>query len=149
MSSVSTRRKLFAGASAAVVGSGITAGFAASIADVVPPRADAQLIAIGAQARPCVAQYARLQTKWWALQCGDPGLTACATEMDGPHDRISDLAEQAVDIPSSTPEGWQAKAVLIRHLMTVEHNSNGVMQFETFDQELVWSLICDMTGERA
>ena len=149
MSAVPTRRTLFAAASAAVIGSGITAGFAASIADMVPHSADAELVEIAAAARPCAAQYERLQTKWWTLQCGDPDLGACAAEMDGPHERICDFAEQARDIPASTPEGWQAKALLIRHLMIVEHSFDGEMQFETFDQELIWSLICDMTGGRA
>ena len=141
-----SRRTLFAAAGAVIMGSGITAGAAASVADLVPANPDVQLIAIGDQARPCVAQYEQLQTKWWSMQCGDPGLTACAAEMDIPHVRLCDLAEQARDIQASTPQGWQAKAVLIRHLMNVEFSLGGKMQFDTFDQEVIWSLVCDMTG---
>ncbi len=42
---VSRRRSLFAAASAAVIGSGITSGVAASVADLVPTETDAELIA--------------------------------------------------------------------------------------------------------
>ena len=42
---VSRRRTLFAAATSVVIGSGITAGAAASVADLVPPDTDADLIA--------------------------------------------------------------------------------------------------------
>ena len=142
----SRRRTLFAAAGAVIMGGGITAGAAASVADLVPASQDADLIAIGAEARPIVADYERLQTKWWRLGSTDPQIESCAAEMDGPHNQLCDLAERARDMQASTPDGWQAKAVLIRHLMTVEHSLGGTMQFETFDQEVIWSLICDMTG---
>lgn len=46
MTTVSTRRSLFAATGAVVMGSGITAGFAASVADLVPTDPDAELIAL-------------------------------------------------------------------------------------------------------
>ncbi len=46
MSAAATRRTLFAGAGAVVLGGGITAGAAASVADLVPIDPDAALIAI-------------------------------------------------------------------------------------------------------
>ena len=142
----STRRSLGAGLFATVIGAGITAGAAASLADLVPANPDAQLVALGTEGRKLSAHYGQLQDRWWTLQCADPDLESCAAEMDGPHNQLCDLADQARDIQASTPEGWQAKAVLIRHLMIVEHSLGGKMEFETFDQELIWSLICDMTG---
>lgn len=44
MRGAATRRTLFAGAAAVVMGSGITAGAAASVADLVPVEADAVLV---------------------------------------------------------------------------------------------------------
>lgn len=49
MSATATRRTLFAGASAAILGSGITAGAAASVADLVPSNPDAELLLLCAQ----------------------------------------------------------------------------------------------------
>ena len=49
MSAAPTRRTLFAAASAVVLGGGVTAGAAASVADLVPADTDAELIAACAQ----------------------------------------------------------------------------------------------------
>ena len=142
---VSSRRSLFGGAAAVVLGGGITAGVAASVADYAETP-DAELIAMGAEVRACAAQYDRLLSKWWTLQCGHPDLEACANSMDIPNDRLTELAEQACKFQASTPEGRQVKAMLARHLMTVEHSAEGEMEFETFEQKVIWSLISDMTG---
>ncbi len=146
MANATSRRSLFAAASAAALGSGIAAGGAASVADFAEAPADAQLIAIGAEARYLTERYNGLLAKWWEIGLNEPELGACADEMDVPHDRLCNLADRARDLPALTAEGWQAKAVLIRHAMVIEHSFGGTMQFETFDQEMIWSLICDMTG---
>ena len=58
MSTAATRRTLFAAASAVILGGGITAGAAASVADYAEP--DAELICL-------CSEFVRLHGRWFAI----------------------------------------------------------------------------------
>ena len=60
---VSMRRTLFSGAVAVVIGSGITAGAAASISDLAPTDPDAALIAL-------CAEIVAIEHAWWEIHGG-------------------------------------------------------------------------------
>ena len=130
------RRRSILGGSVAVV-----AGAALPVSS-----ADAQLGAIGTEAQRLSADYSRMLAKWWTIQPGDPQLEAHAAKMDGPHGRLSELSDQVVNMRATSPEAWKAKAILIRHAMTIEHNTMGQMVFDSPDQEVVWSLVNDLVG---
>ncbi len=68
-------------------------------------------------------------------------------QLDASYDRLWELYEQALTLRATTPDGWRAKAELARHFLVVEcEDKHGKMEFGSPEQELVWSLICDMTG---
>lgn len=125
---------------------GVKTGSAASIADFVQAPADAQLIAIGVEGRILCAEHSRLMVNWWRLKVGDHDINRVGDELEVPHARICELSDKAVELQATSPAAWQAKAELLRHFMLVECETDGEMVFNSCEQELAWSLICDMTG---
>ena len=99
--SESTRRSLLAAVSAVTIGSGITAGAAASVADFVPSSPDADLLA-------ACADYLRIQRAFDAI------VVAGDVENDDPRlsmlDPLPALVERIVKLKATTAEGHVARA---------------------------------------
>ena len=121
------------------------------------PTDDAELIAIGREAAALVEQRRPLEARWWALPkgCGrlkgSPGhveLTAVSDAMTPLDDRLSELADQAIELRATTPDGWIAKAHLIRHEMEVEYVTDGVVELDMMQphDRVMWSLLGDLVG---
>lgn len=123
MRAASTRRTLFAAAGSVVMGSGITAGAAASIADMVPRgSADAHLLAVCAKAEEEDRLLSAADRQHDLMQkCGSAAEVSKARDQTDVHfGAFIELAEQAAGIPAFTMDGMRAKArVLFLNLDTV------------------------------
>ena len=109
---VSSRRSLFGGAAAVVLGIGITAGVAASAADLVPSdTADTVLLAICARAEEADRLLRDADSRHRELT----GKLARAVrdQSDMHFDAFVSLADQAAAIPALTMAGMRAKARIV------------------------------------
>ena len=107
--SLTARRQFGAGLLAVVAGSGIAAGAAASVADLVPEHPDARLLAICGMAETADRLMMDAQARFSANR--DDRVSR--TESDKHFEQSVELAEQAAQIPAQTLEGIRAKARLI------------------------------------
>jgi hypothetical protein len=143
---VATALLALSGVTAARAAAGGMVAIPPSVDRASPARPDAELIAIGAEAKLLAEQWHSLLKTWWTLKVESADLEPLGSEMQVPHDRLCDLADRAVALRASTLEGMQAKAILLQHAFRVEcEEEDGEMQMDA-DQKLVWSLLCDMTG---
>ena len=139
-----TRRSAI-GFSLAAMAAGLTVPVLASAGDP-----DAELIAIGREAAPLVAEFDRSTAVFFALPDGDPAIEEVARAGDRPFDRLSELAVQAATLRAATLNGLAAKAILLRHLMLTEFGERHVFVSDETDlTDLTWSLVCDLAGSVA
>ena len=105
----SRRRTLFAAAGAVIMGGGITAGAAASVADFVRTNPDADLLALCGKAEDA-------DRLMWAASDGmkkcptKQGRDALRLESDYWFDRFVEHVDKAALIPARTVDGLRAKA---------------------------------------
>lgn len=130
MSAVSTRRTLFAGATAVIVGGGITAGAAASVADLVGSVPDGQLVALCAgyvkadirHAEICEMQDSMLQPLTPALDAEWSRLDDLGLEQGL---IMLDLEPKITAIPAVSQAGVQAKAAAVARMSRLYKDDNG------------------------
>ena len=92
---------------------GAALAFAAPAAALVRPAADAELIALCAEAQ---AIDVRSNAIWDAVEHlpgEDPRCEAAYEKASRELPRFHDLIAQAAELPAQTPEGWRAKALLV------------------------------------
>ncbi len=130
MSAAPTRRTLFAAASAAVLGSGITAGVAASVADLVPADLEAELIAFCDRYVRADLQHAELcRQQDLMVQPLSPGLNAEWHRLDDlvleQAVLMLDLEEKIGALPALSQAGIQAKAAAVARMSRFYKDDNG------------------------
>lgn len=133
---LSSRRKLFGGAAAVVLGGGITAGVAANATDLVPSEGvDAVLLALCARAE----EQDRLLREDDGRQRELTGRAARALrdKSDTHFDNFVALAEQAAVIPALTVAGMRAKARVLFLNMDTQVKPGG----------LTWHILRDLGWE--
>lgn len=129
-SASSTRRRLFGGAAAVVIGGGITAGAAASVADLVPTDPDAHLIALCAlyveadvrHQELCNQQDAFVQPLTPASNAEWGRLDDLALAQGGV---MLDLEPLITTISATSPAGLQAKARVVARMSRFYKDDNG------------------------
>jgi hypothetical protein len=111
---------------------------------------DAELIEIGREAAPLVDEFDRHTAMFFALDSSDPAFERVAHAGDQSFDRLKELATQAAPLRAATLDGLAAKAILLRHLMTLEFGEFGIFVSDgTPLADLMWSLTCDLAGRAA
>ncbi len=128
MSAAPTRRTLFAGAAAVVLGTGVTSGVAASVADYA--EADAQLIASCEGYVTADIRHAELcQQQDAMVQPFTPVLNAEWHRLD---DLVceqgvimQDLEEKIAALPALSQSGIQAKAAAVARMSRFYKDENG------------------------
>lgn len=117
---VSSRRSLFGGAAAVVLGSGITAGVAASVADYIPAEVepDAALIAACHSALTAIEKQNALTAPFETLAPDHPHYRAHSSAAYAKVYEITSgeyypAIERAADLPARTLTGLRAKARLV------------------------------------
>ncbi len=121
MSVAPTRRILFAGASAVILGAGITAGAAASVADLVPTDPDAELI------RVC-GEIVAVERAWNAIYDGPSAIvddTAAKAASAGFDARMGVLLDEMESIHAVSAAG-----VLARAKALAVHNGDFASSFD-------------------
>lgn len=147
---VTSRRIAVATALFAMSGGAATTTAEPLVDERFHPDADAQLVAIGREAEPLAEQWHRLLNVWWSLEVPHPNMERCADAMQVPLDRLRDVADAALPLQATTPEGMRAKAILLQHFFRVVYEEDdGEMHMPGQDEKLVWSLLCDLTGRAA
>ena len=114
---VSRRRTLFSAASSVVIGSGITAGLAVSVADLVPVNPDADLI------RLC-REMVDLELAYRAIYDGPnaiPDDEGARGATSGMVDRIDAIVTEIEDLHATTAAGVLARA----HTLAVQNGDFG------------------------
>ncbi|NPD69323.1 hypothetical protein HN018_22755 (plasmid) [Lichenicola cladoniae] len=152
----SRRELLKGGAISALVGVATVVLTAPASAD---RGADAELIAIGREAVALIEKRKPLEARWWAIPTGgDYNDPAIKTELDTVSDamvpiddRLSEMADRAVELRAHSREAMIAKAWLVHHEMKVVHVSDGVVDTDRFEPHelLAWSLLEDLLGAAA
>ena len=135
----SRRRTLFAAASAVILGSGIAAGAAASVADLVPVDPDADLIEACQSALIAIEKQNVLTAPFETLSPDHPHYRA---HCNAAYERVYEISQaeyhpaiaRAVDLSAHTLAGLRAKAGLV---------------FDTEDEQLGISLARDVLAWRA
>jgi hypothetical protein len=105
---------------------------------------DAELIAIGREALPLIAEYERFTADLYALPSDHPDFNRVADLALPASDRLDQLWDQVILMQATTPEGHRVKAAFLQHEMRCTYRIAGVMTFENPAQEMAWSLVCDM-----
>ena len=122
----SRRRTLFAAAGAVIMGGGMTAGAAASVADLVPQSADLLLIEL-------CTRYVQADLRYQAMCARQDEI---ATSHDAEWQRLDDLVldegvimldlePQITAIAATSPAGIRAKATAAAHLTRFLKDSDG------------------------
>ncbi len=135
---------------------GITAGISATAADLAggdaktrtaeTPHPDNELIAIGREAEPLLAEDKRFAKVWWTLDADSPDINAWAAQWRPIDDRLFALMDRARELKASTLEGLRVKAMLVDHALSTELEHEGEIQTGDFHEELAWSLVRDLLG---
>lgn len=131
MRAAATRRTLFAGAGAVILGSGVTAGFAASVADLVPADTDAELIALCQRYIAADLRHVDLCHQQDAIvQSLSPTMNAEWNRLDDlvldAGVLMYDLEPQIAAIPASSPAGTQAKAMVLARISRFYKQDQGL-----------------------
>jgi hypothetical protein len=145
-SSNTTRRALALGVGA-FASVGLTAGAAATVADAAlpSPHPDAELIAMGREAAPLIAEAERLAAQWFALPPGpNPDLHRIAAAEEPIVNRLEELFDRALELPAITHDGLRAKAILVQHEMRTQNRVDGELVFDGAGSEGAWALIDDL-----
>jgi len=137
--STSRRRTLFAAASAVIIGSGISSGVAASVADFVPVDPDADLIEACQSALIAIEKQNVLTAPFETLSPDHPHYRA---HSNAAYAKVYEITKgeyhpaikRATDLPAHTLPGLRAKAGLV---------------FDTEDDQLAISLARDVLAWRA
>jgi len=128
MSAVATRRTLFAGAGAVILGSGVSAGVAASVADHA--EADTKLIALCTRYVEADLHHAEMCQRQDAMpQPLTPALNAEWHQLDdlGLEQGVImlDLEPRITAIPALSQAGVQAKAAAVARMSRFYKDENG------------------------
>ena len=106
MTSVSSRRTLFAAAGAVILGSGVTAGAAASVADLVPTETDAELIRFCRELVDVELAYRAIYDGPDAILDDERAIAASSGMME----RLEAIVGEIEDMQATTAEGILARA---------------------------------------
>ena len=132
---ITTRRTLGAGLFATIIGSGITAGAAASVADLVPSDPDAELLSLRAELTAAVADagHSNMIEDW-----SDDEMTRSAN-------RLGDACWAIVDAPrAQTPAGLALKAAACMHQLRYSYGCAG---WGGDGEEMAWNLLSELAGD--
>lgn len=133
--SATSRRSLFAATTAVVMGSGITAGIAASVADLVPADPDAELLSLRAELDAAVGEAGFWNT---ATNCPDEDLARSGL-------RLSDACWAIVDMPPArTPAGWALKAAASMHQFRFSYGCGG---WGSDGEEMAWNVLRELARD--
>jgi hypothetical protein len=147
------RRAFMTGTAYATIAALGAAGVLYTKADAATPHPDAELIAIGQEAAPLIAEYRAIYARFFALPHGHPDHGTIADEGDAPSERIAVLLTRANELRATTVAGARAKALLAADDIFWQHAGGGVLEVDQFDEGelLVWGLVTDLLamGEAA
>ena len=133
----SRRRALLAAAGAVFIGTGVTSGVAASVADFAPSdTADVNLLLLCAKAEEEDRLLREADRRWRDLRCDLTGKQerAARDKSDAHFDAFVDFAEQASVIPALTVAGMRAKARIVFLNMDTQLKAG----------ELTWHILRDL-----
>lgn len=108
----SRRHALFAAASSVVIGSGITAGAAASVADFVPSHPDADLISLCARAEAADDRSSAIMDTVEDMDPSDPRWSPATDESSRVFAECRKDMDRAAKVRAATLDGLRAKASL-------------------------------------
>ena len=134
-----TRRDLLGGGASLLLLTAAAAGQAKA------EELDGELIA-------AATEYARLEDQYCVLCLGEdelpePERSVCATQLAAISARQRELFDAMFDMPARTPEGLRAKALAA--LCKVGDGDSNATQPISYDDNLTWSLLCDILGRAA
>ena len=127
---------------------GVAAALALAPAAAMPApatSADAELIAMGREARPLIAEYERLTHLFFTASTQAERFQA-SDDSDPAYERLDELFDQALELRATTLEGFKAKALLLQHGLRSANRMDGHVTFSDPEQEMAWSLVADLLG---
>ena len=102
---------------------------------------DAELVAIGREAEPIIAETRRREAAYWA---GDGEIDTLEF-----YEQLDTLYDRAIRLPAITMEGARTKLLFVRHEMFATTGNRGVIDPEKHlnaDDRMTWSLCDDLLG---